>query len=652
MDNLSVNNLRILSLNQIERANSGHPGVALSAAPVFYSLYANIMDYDVRHPKNMFRDRFVVSAGHASALLYSTLHTFGFNISRTALENFRQVGSITPGHPEVNTEHGIDSSTGPLGQGVANAVGMAIAAKHYGAVFNKPDIQLFSNKIFCFVGDGCLMEGISYEATSLAGNLKLDNLVLIYDKNRRTMDGSIDITWTEDVEMRFKAIGFDVLEVKDGNDVGEITKVLLTAKQNSTRPTLVIVNTLLGFGSEFQDDSVVHGKPLTKQQIESVKKNFNIEVGGFEVLPDVKAHAKKQASLRGRGIAEKQRLLKIYEQKYPEDYRKLMDFTDYSYSEKAIEDIKNFRVDRSLRTLRDVNHEIFNCFHMENLMGGSADVECSTKMYNKKDNHFSASNYKGTNVHFGIREHAMAGISNGIALFCGIISHCNCFLAFSDYLKPSLRLSAMMKLPVLYVFTHDSILIGEDGPTHQPVEQIAGLRAIPDFNVFRPYNDSEIKAAYITFLTTMKAMAMIISKNAKEFISTDLQDCLKGGYVISTEKERLDAILIATGVEVDLALKVKELLAEREIDIRVVSMPCVEIFDSQPDDYKNSVLPKNTKILTLEAGSGLGLIKFVHNGVAFSVDSFGTSGKAQDVAEKYGFSEEKIAKKIAEKIKK
>ncbi|MBQ0017336.1 MAG: transketolase [Clostridiales bacterium] len=644
MDKKCVDNLRILALNEIENAKSGHPGVALSAAPIFYSLYANVMNYDIFDDKFILRDRFVNSAGHSSSINYATLHAFGFDVKTEDLKKFRQLGSITPGHPEFNKTSGIDCSTGPLGQGVANAVGMAIAGKFFAEKFNKSDIKLFDNKIYCFVGDGCLMEGISYEALNIAGNLKLDNLILIYDCNKRTIDGALDIASSEDVKKRFEAIGFETFEVKDGNNVDEITSNILKAKE-CQNPSIVIVNTKLGFASEFEDDSKVHGNPLNKEQIEYVKKKLEIEAKDFEILPEVKQYLDEIKLNIQKRVKNQRELLKDYQKKYPKDYEKLLEFLNFDENKDAVQKVKNFEVNK-FQSMREINHDIFNSFKLENMLGGSADVEASTKMVNSSFEIFSSKNYCGQKICYGIREHAMAGISNGICLFGGTLCYACCFLPFMDYLKPSLRMTMLMNLPVLYCFTHDSVLIGEDGPTHQAIEQLISLRAIPNITVFRAYNDAEIKACYVYYLESKKPTVLIISRSKYEFKDTKIDDALCGAYVIKENVNKDYITLISTGYDVDIALKTAEILEKENIGVRVVSMPSCEIFDKQPNEYKEKVLGKDSRIFTLESGSELGLIKYVRNGKALGLDCFGESGKPDELMEHFGLKPEQIAEKI------
>lgn len=650
MESKCVNNLRVLSLYEIEKASSGHPGIALSSAPILYSLYANVMNYSPTDEKNIFRDRFVMSAGHGSSLLYATLHMFGFDISLDDLKNYRQLGSVTAGHPEFNKTCGVDCSTGPLGEGVGCAVGLAISGKYFKQNFNKKDIELFDNTIYCLVGDGCLMEGVSYEATSLAGNLKLDNLVLIYDYNKRTIDGSLSITSKENIKKRFEAINFDVFEVVDGNSVDEITQKLMLAKK-SKKPSIVIVNTILGYGSEYADQSVVHGKPLNLQEIEFVKNRLNINVSCFEVLDDVKQYVSQVKEKTKNRFDNQMQLLSDYQKKYPSDYARLLNFLNFDFNQKAVKDIKNYNAQPNL-SMRDLNHDIFSSFRVENLIGGCADVENSTKMFNKFDDFFSNKNYLGKRVNFGVREHGMGAIANGICLFGGMMAYCSCFLAFMDFLKPALRIGAMMNLPILYVFSHDSFWAGEDGPSHQPVEQIVSLRATPNLTVFRAYNDAELKAGYIHFLQTKKPTCLLFSKQKYNYIPTKVEDALKGAYIVKKFEGKGMITLVSSGNDVDLALKVAEEINTHNIGAKVVSVPSTEIFDQQDSKYIKSIISKNSKVFAIESGSSLGLSKYAKSGLTFGLDNFGESANGEKLACKFGFESEKISLKILNFLKK
>lgn len=647
LDNLCVNNIRTLSMQEIMTANSGHSGIALCGIPILYALYGYVLNYDCKDGQNFFRDRFVLSAGHGSSMLYATMHLFGFDVSIDDLKGFRKLGYKTAGHPEKDLISGIDASTGPLGQGLANSVGMAIASKHYANIFNKPDFKLIDNKIFCYIGDGCLMEGISYEAMSLAGNLCLDNLIVIYDKNNRTIDGSLSITSDEDFEKRFLASGWNVEVVKDGNSVEEIVNTLLKVKNTQTKPTVIIVNTVLGYASDLEDNSKVHGTPLTSVQFEHLKQKLNIYVGEFEVLKDVKLNCEKLSITRKQNIIEKNEKLKEFEKKYPKDYENLINLLNKN-TKNELDILKKFKTNDN-QPLRDVNNQVLAALNSPFLMGGSADVEASTKVFNKNSKHISKTDFSGQNIYFGIRELAMSGICNGIALYGGLMSFYGAFLVFSDYVKPALRMTAIMNLPVLATFTHDSFYVGEDGVSHQPIEQISTLREIPNLYVFRPYNQTEVVGAYINFFKSQKPTVLILSK--QNFINkkSKLSSALKGGYIISKEQKTADVIIIATGMDVENAIETQKILLKQKIDSRVVSMPCVELFLKQSKKYKEQILPKNAKIVTLEAGHKNGLICFKPD-LSLSINEFGSSGNWKELVEKYGFSPKNHAKIIKNQL--
>ena len=649
IDQKSVDELRVLSNEMITNAKSGHPGIALGGAPIIYSLYANVLAVNPADPKNMFRDRFVLSAGHGSSILYSTLYAMGYNLSTKDLKEFRSINSKTPGHPEVDMTDGVDASTGPLGQGISNAVGLAIAEKWFEANFNKPDLKLFDSTIFCMSGDGCLMEGISYEALSIAGNLKLDNFVLIYDYNQITIEGKTEITFTEDIEQRFKAIGFEVLYVKDGNNPTEITEVLCQAKA-CKKPTIVIVPTVIGYGTELAGNQKIHGSPLTAEMLESLKTKLNVSKPDFDLSADVKQNfAQKQADAKKR--FDLQNKLKEYKEKYPEDYKRLQTFCDEKQFEKYAEQIKQIKVDNSATT-RDINFEVMQSVDkiVPNLIGGSADVATSTKAYVKTEKSFSKYCYASKYFHYGIREHAMAGISNGMALFGGLLPYESCFLTFMDYLKPSLRMSALMNLRTLSVFSHDSITAGQDGPTHQPVEQLPTLRMIPNTIVSRPYNLAEILATYVWLVSYHKPVCMLVSKDKMEFEESSVADALRGGYVLKDAKNA-HITLVSTGGDVDRCLKAAEVLKEKNIVCRVVSMPCISIFESQPDEYKKNVLESLPKVF-VEASSEYYWYKLASSDdLVINITDFGKSGSPEQVEKYMKIDANTLANRICDWLK-
>lgn len=639
-----VNNLRIVGTETITHAKSGHPGVVLSAAPIFYSVFKNLKT-DKNNLKYFNRDFFVNSAGHSSALNYACMNLFDMGITKQDLLNFRTLNSKTPGHPEISTG-GIDCSTGPLGQGVANAVGISISQKHFAKIFNKKDFKIFDSVTFCFVGDGCMMEGVSLEAFSLAGSLKLNNLIVIYDRNRKTIEGDISTTFCDDIFLKFKAMNFNVYHVKNGNNADLIEKAILKAKKSKNKPNLIVVDTLIGYGSHVEDSEVSHGKPFTEEEILKLKNKLNMQNEFLEFNKDVQDFVNKIVENRQNLIKEEKLRLEKYEQKFPDEYRKLNQFFEFGFNKVAVKHLEKFNKKNNLST-RENNHLILNNISHDvlNFMGGSADVNTSSMVFLENEGYLNE-NFANRNIHFGIREHSMAAISNGIALFGGMSAFCSCYLSFSDYLKPSLRMSALMNLPVLYEFSHDNFLIGEDGPTHQPVEQMVMLRATPNLAVFRPYNISEILACYKYFLQTKKPTAIVLSKEKVENKKSKISDCLKGGYVIFREIEPLKAVILTSGMETQIAINV----AKKLKNIRVVSMPCFELFDKQSKKYQESVLTTKPKI-ALEFSSSYSYYKYVSNGLYLCQDSFGRSGKGKDIQKYFKLDENNIIKKIKKFLK-
>jgi transketolase len=643
IDDNCVNELRVLSNEMITNAKSGHPGIALGSAPIIYSLYANVLAASHKSEKHFNRDRFVLSAGHGSSILYATLHAMGYDISREDLKNFRKINSKTPGHPEVYVTAGIDDSTGPLGQGVANSVGMAIAEKHFEELFNKKDCKLFSSKIYCLVGDGCLMEGISYEALSIAGNLKLDNFVLIYDCNKITIEGKTDLTFTEDINLRFKAMGFDVLKVKNGNSVSEVTNVLLRAKK-CKKPCLVVVPTTIGFGSNLAGSNKIHGAPLTSEMLESLKQTLFVTKPEFDFSYDVKENFKQKIVDAENRLIERDCEAK-YKKLYPNEYKQFKTLFKKDNFKEEIEKIKKINVLAS--TTRDINFEVLNKVAgiIPSLFGGSADVATSTKAFVESKDEFSKNNYASKYMHYGVREHAMAGISNGLALFGGMLPYQSCFLSFYDYLKPALRMSALQNLRLLSVFSHDSLTAGQDGPTHQPIEQLPSLRMIPNTIVSRPYNSAEIVATYVWLLQNSKPICMLVAKDKMQFLESEVQNALLGGYVL-IENKKAKLTIVSTGGDVDRCIKASQILNNEGIEVRIVSMPCISIFEEQTKVYQNKVL-KNLPIAFVEASAENIWYKFAKkDDLVLNINSFGKSGSPEEVLREFGFDDTGIAKKI------
>lgn len=639
----TVNTIRILSMDGINKAKSGHPGICLGSAPVMYSLYNNVMHYNAHNPNFFNRDRFVLSAGHGSMMLYSTLHVFGFDVTADDLKNFRQFGSRTPGHPERGVTAGVEVSTGPLGQGIANAVGLAMAEKHLSAVFNRPNYQVVDHYTYVLCGDGCNMEGVSYEAVSLAGTLNLNKLVVIYDKNNITIEGNTDIAFKENVSARFKACGWDTFEVQNGNSTEEITVALERAKR-SPHPALVVVNTKIGYGSVLEGSAKIHGSPLGDENTMLLRQNLDYSEPPFTVADDVKTHVVEKIS---QGEQTEQNWNKLFDE-YKKAYPSLADeFTKWLSGN--FDGIKNALDGLTFDTTEATRITGFKCINavasqVPSLFGGSADLTPSNKTNMTDREDFSAENGAGSNVHFGIREHAMGAICNGIACHGGVLPYCSTFFVFSDYVKPAMRMSALMDLPVTYVLTHDSIGVGEDGPTHQPVEQLAMLRTIPNFTVMHPADGNEAKASYLYAFTSKKPCAIVLSRQNLPQLDYNGSDAEKGGYVLCDCDGTPSAILVASGSEVALCVEAHKQLAESGIKTRVVSMPSMEIFERQTDDYKQSVLPREvTKRVAVEAGDSSCWYKYVGlTGKVISMQSFGASSPQGKLFEHFGFTVQNV----------
>ena len=599
IEEMSVNAIRVLSADAIQKANSGHPGLPLGTAPVAYELFAKHMNYNPHNPDWVNRDRFVLSGGHGSMLLYSLFHLFGIgNLSLEEVKNFRQFGSLTPGHPEYGHTVGVEATTGPLGQGMAMAVGMAMAEAHLSSVFNKEGFPVVDHYTYVLGGDGCMMEGISSECFSLAGTLGLSKLIVFYDSNNISIEGSTDIAFTEDVVTRFKAFGFQTIEVEDGNDLEAIGKAIEEAKADKTRPSLIKVNTLIGYGCPAkQGKASAHGEPLGVDNVAALKENINWPCkGDFEVPKEVYDHYKELADNMAKAEDKWNELFAAYVEKYPE-MKELWDnyFDGYDMSDLFNSDEYWAKGDKPEAT-RSTSGTILNMIKkaMPNLIGGSADLAPSNKTNMKDAGDFSKDNYAGTNLHFGVREQAMAAIGNGLALHGGLKAFVATFFVFSDYVKPMARLSALMKLPLTYVFTHDSIGVGEDGPTHEPIEQLAAFRSLPDFTVFRPCDRTETAAAWMYAVENeCGPTGLVLTRQNLPQMEGSSKDALKGGYVIAeSEKAVPDAIIIASGSEVSLAVNAKEELKKSGIDVRVVSMPSMELFDKQSAEYKEMLLER------------------------------------------------------------
>lgn len=650
MDNKTISNIKSLGIDMIDQAGSGHPGIVLGAAPLIYTVYARHMNINTVDPTWICRDRFVLSAGHGSAMLYATLYLAGFNISLDDLKNFRRVGYKTPGHPEFGHTPGVDMTTGPLGQGIASAVGMAIGEKILENKFKLSDGKpLINYNVYALVGDGDLMEGVSYEACSLAGTLNLDNLIVLYDSNNISLDGDISNTFTENVIERFNAMGWHTEKVLNGTNVEDIDKAINRSKK-SGKPSLIEVKTIIGNGSVNAGKNIVHGKCLSKEDIRSVKRGLDIKDEPFYV--DVNNMNKFRNQIVERSARKYELWARNYREFMNNSKEDVIEVFNSFFNPKKIDIINtDFNLDKGIKeATRVTNGKIMTTIskNIHNFIGGSADLSSSTNTYLKdmqdiKDNH-----YFGKNIWFGVREHSMGSILNGLAL-SGFKPFGSTFLTFSDYMKPAIRLSALMNLPVNYIFTHDSINIGPDGPTHQPIEQLAMLRSIPNLMVFRPADANELIGCWDVMLNSSGPNALVLSRQDVRTLPSTVPEYVKyGAYPVRKERKQLHGIIIATGTEVFTSLLiVEQLYNEIGLDLRVISMPCQELFLMQQERFKNSLIPGGTKTIVVEAGSSFGWYRFVINEkYLMTIDKFGISGTKGEVEDYCDFTFEQIKERI------
>lgn len=645
---LSVNSIRILSAESVQKANSGHPGLPMGTAAIAYAIWADNMVHNPANPKFHNRDRFVLSAGHGSMLIYSLLHLFGYGLTSSDLQAFRQLDSKTPGHPEYGHTVGIETTTGPLGQGIANAVGMALAETHLAAKFNREGYPIVDHYTYALAGDGCMMEGIESEAASFAGTMQLGKLIVFYDDNEISIEGDTDITFREDVGKRHEAQGWHVVKVEDGNDIDAINRAIKKAKKVTDKPSLIVVKTTIGYGSPLAGKADCHGAPLGADNITRTREYFKWTCAPFEVPQEVRDHMEKLAAKGKRAENKWKRLFKQYKTEYPElakEYEAHMKNKVPDLSK--VEDL--FKFDKPDAT-RNTSFKVLNKIAalVPNLIGGSADLAPSNKSTMTERTSYSADNRLGSNLHFGVREHMMSAVSNGIYLHGGLNPYCATFFVFSDYMKNAMRMSAIMDIPVTYILTHDSIGVGEDGPTHQPVEHLISLRSIPNLKVFRPADGKETAAGWVSALNGKGPTALILTRqNLPQYENTGL-NALKGGYIISDSQKRTpDIILMASGSEVELVFKAQAVLKEKGIDARVVSMPCMELFDLQPQEYKEKILPKNVRArLAVEAGTSYSWHKYVGlDGDIIAIDRFGASAPADQLFKLFGFTVENVVEK-------
>jgi transketolase len=663
IEKLSINTIRTLAIDAVQKANSGHPGMPLGMAPIAYTLYYKTMKHNPVNPRWINRDRFVLSAGHGSMLLYSILHLTGYKVSLDDLKNFRQWNSITPGHPELGHTAGVETTTGPLGQGFANAVGMAIARDYLAALFNKDDIKIIDHVIFGICSDGDLMEGVSHEAASLAGHLKLSKLVFFYDDNNITIDGKTDISYSDDVARRFEAYGWQVLTILDVNDSDQVDRVIKLCRSTCDKPTLIITKTHIGFGSpNKQDKSSSHGAPLGEEEVKLTKRNLGMPEGKtFYVSDEVYSHFKGIAECGQEAEEMWNKTLDEYKNKYPKDYALFESVMNYQFDKEWLNHLPKFDDLSEKIATRVASGKVLNAAAIDipGLIGGSADLNESNMTHIKSSKSFSAEDRKGKNIHFGIREHAMGSILNGMAIYGGLVPFGATFLIFSDYMRPAIRLAALMKQKVIYVFTHDSIGLGEDGPTHQPIEQIASLRAIPNLVVIRPADANETVEAWKYAINHKGGpVALILTRQKLSILDQNKYGSAKGlengAYIVKDSKQKPDLLLIASGSEVSLALKAAEQLETEEKNVRVISFPSWEIFEQQSDEYKKQIFPAEIKArVSVEMGIGMGWQKYTgDSGEPMSIETFGASAPDSILYEKYGFTVDNVvatAKRVLSK---
>lgn len=656
----AVNALRILSADQVQKANSGHPGLPLGAAPIAYSLWANNMNHNPKNPNWENRDRFILSAGHGSSLLYSLLHMFGYGLSLEDLKSFRQFGSLTPGHPEYKHTAGVESTTGPLGAGVSTAVGMAMAEAHLAAKFNKDGYPIVDHYTYALTGDGCLMEGVAYEALSLAGTLKLDKLIVLYDSNRITIEGDTDLAFTEDVAARFEAFGYQVQLVEDGNDLDALNAAIAKAKADKERPSLIICKTQIGYGCPAKvGKASAHGEPLGEDNIVELRKFLGWEnQTAFEVDAEIYDHYKALAEEGAKKEEAWKAMFAEYATKYPEDARLWDEYFAKPDVQKIIDSEEYWAHEDKAMATRTVSGDIINKLKdvYPNLVGGSADLAPSNKTEMKGQGYFSATDRSGRNIHFGVREMAMTAITNGIYLHGGLNPYCATFFVFSDFMKPMIRLSSLMGLPVTFVLTHDSIGVGEDGPTHEPIEQLAMLRSIPNLNVFRPADYTETAAAWASAIgSEATPTAIVLTRQNLPQLEGSSKEAFKGGYILAeaTNKDKIDLIIMASGSEVELALGAKEELEKEGKSVRVVSVPCMDIFETQSPEYIEEVLPSAVRTrLAVEAANPMPWYKYIGlDGDVVAMNSFGASAPAKVLFDHFGFTVANVVDKAKALVK-
>lgn len=656
LDTLTINTLRFLSAEAIQKAKSGHPGLPMGAAPAAYTLWAKALKANPANPAWENRDRFILSAGHGSALLYSLLHLFGYGLTIEDLQNFRQRNSLTPGHPEYKHTTGVEVTTGPLGQGIANAVGMALAESHLAAKFNTPEYKVVDHYTYVLCGDGCLQEGVASEAASLAGTMGLGKLILLYDSNHITIEGDTATAFTEDVLKRFAAYGWDTQEVADGNDVDAIAAAIAAAQKTNT-PSIIKIETQIGYGApNKQGKASAHGEPLGEEEIKLAKQNLGWEYDEAFFVPEkVKTHIAEITAAGAKAEADWNEMFAAYRAKYPALAEEYAAWYKGDFAAELLNDEDFWKNEGDIAT-RAASEKVLQkaAKVVPNLFGGSADLAPSNKSMMKDREYYSKENPLGSNIHFGIREFAMTAMANGMAVHGGVKPYIAGFFVFADYMKAGLRMEALMGLPVISILTHDSIGVGEDGPTHQPIEHLAMLRSLPHYNVFRPCDTRETAAGWYSALTSKDTpTALILSRQNLPALEGTGKDALKGAYILKDCEGTPDLLLMASGSEVELIVKAAEELAAKGIRARVISMPCWELFEAQDAAYRESVMPKAVRArLAVEALSDFGWHRYIGlDGDMLSMNDFGASAPAGQLFKDFGFTVENVVAKAMALVK-
>jgi transketolase len=651
----SITAIRMLGVDMVNKANSGHPGIVLGAAPMAYTLFTEHLSYNASEPKWFNRDRFVMSAGHGSALLYSLLHLSGYNVTMEDLKQFRQWGSITPGHPEFGHTDGVDSTTGPLGQGIAMAAGMAVAERYLSGLLNKENHSIIDHYTYVLCGDGDLQEGVTQETMSLAGHMGLSKLIVLYDSNDIQLDGPVKWANSENTRQKFESMNWQYIFVENGEDTDAISKAIIQGKNNQEKPTIIEIKTIIGYGSPDAGSSETHGAPIGEDKTIQTRKTLQWDYEPFEIPSEVYEDFIDKNNEKGLlKCSEWHDKLTAYRKAYPEEARYLDSILNGSFEIDYDKIFSQYEKKASVAT-RSSSGDLLKMLQKAYplMIGGSADLSTSTKVKGINGD-FTFENPKGRNINFGVREHAMAAMVNGITLH-GLKGFSGGFFIFSDYMRPSMRLAALMRIPSIFVFTHDSVAVGEDGPTHQPVEQLAGLRAVPNMTVIRPADVNEVMGAWKIALESQEQPISIVltRQDVPTLQQSTIEGTEKGGYVISPEKEGIDAVIIATGSEVSLAIEVQKALLLENVDVRVVSLPSFEIFDKQSTTYQNSVIPPAIrKRIAIEMGASLGWHKYTGiDGLNITIDNFGASAKGSSVIENYGFNVPDVLKKVKDYLK-